>query len=279
MTAGFVRLFGGVSIIAAAVSIFSATAKAAPIAVLPPAEYFNVANLTIPNSPTFGDGGNGATSASITESVAPGSPWHWNIGTSNNYSIPSVSASAEVGASVKGEANSALTYFVQFSGAAGDIQVNVQASGGASAAGENILNGYGHNEASAVLEIKPYNSGFGGPRVVFDAVTSNSRNFSGPGLHTFSIDQAYTFTANTIYQVMMNVDGAAWDAQTSTAYVDPFFSAPAEYSVLTSFGIGNAAAPVSATPIPAALPLFTSALGGLGLLGWRRKNKAAAHAA
>ena len=34
-----------------------------------------------------------------------------------------------------------------------------------------------------------------------------------------------------------------------------------------------------ATPLPAALPLFASGLGGLGLLGWRRKRKAAARAA
>ena len=33
--------------------------------------------------------------------------------------------------------------------------------------------------------------------------------------------------------------------------------------------------PVSAFPLPAALPLFATALGGLGLLGWRRKRKAA----
>ena len=35
----------------------------------------------------------------------------------------------------------------------------------------------------------------------------------------------------------------------------------------------------SATPLPATLPLFASGLGGLGLLGWRRKRKAAALAA
>jgi hypothetical protein len=29
------------------------------------------------------------------------------------------------------------------------------------------------------------------------------------------------------------------------------------------------------TPIPAALPLFATGLVGLGLLGWRRKKKAA----
>ena len=35
----------------------------------------------------------------------------------------------------------------------------------------------------------------------------------------------------------------------------------------------------SATPLPAALPLFATGLGALGLLGWRRKRKAAALAA
>jgi hypothetical protein len=36
---------------------------------------------------------------------------------------------------------------------------------------------------------------------------------------------------------------------------------------------------VSQTPLPAALPLFATGLGALGLLGWRRKRKAAALAA
>jgi PEP-CTERM motif len=38
-------------------------------------------------------------------------------------------------------------------------------------------------------------------------------------------------------------------------------------------------ADVAATPLPSALPLFASGLGALGLLGWRRKRKAAALAA
>src|SRR5262245_3234122 len=33
---------------------------------------------------------------------------------------------------------------------------------------------------------------------------------------------------------------------------------------------------VSAVPLPAALPLFATGLGALGLLGWRRKRKASA---
>ena len=32
----------------------------------------------------------------------------------------------------------------------------------------------------------------------------------------------------------------------------------------------------SETPLPAALPLFATGIGGLGLLGWRRKRKAQA---
>lgn len=35
----------------------------------------------------------------------------------------------------------------------------------------------------------------------------------------------------------------------------------------------------TATPLPTALPLFATGLGGLGLLGWRRKKKAATLAA
>ena len=34
--------------------------------------------------------------------------------------------------------------------------------------------------------------------------------------------------------------------------------------------------PVGAVPLPAALPLFATGLGALGLLGWRRKRKLSA---
>ena len=44
----------------------------------------------------------------------------------------------------------------------------------------------------------------------------------------------------------------------------------------TSIGFELDGVPVSATPLPATLPLFASGLGALGLLGWRRKRKAQA---
>jgi len=42
---------------------------------------------------------------------------------------------------------------------------------------------------------------------------------------------------------------------------------------------GRWSGPIPETPLPAALPLFATGLGGLGLLGWHRKRKAAALAA
>jgi hypothetical protein len=48
----------------------------------------------------------------------------------------------------------------------------------------------------------------------------------------------------------------------------------------TGIGVpaGNivATAEITTTPLPAALPLFATGIGGLGLLGWRRKRKARA---
>jgi hypothetical protein len=46
-----------------------------------------------------------------------------------------------------------------------------------------------------------------------------------------------------------------------------------------SFGTWNTSSGMSATPLPAALPLFVTGLGALGLLGWRRKRKNAASTA
>jgi hypothetical protein len=45
-------------------------------------------------------------------------------------------------------------------------------------------------------------------------------------------------------------------------------SDPAHYFISDNSGSVHVA--VSATPIPATLPLFVSALGGLGFVGWRK---------
>jgi PEP-CTERM motif len=43
-----------------------------------------------------------------------------------------------------------------------------------------------------------------------------------------------------------------------------------------TYTLDNLVFSAGATPLPGALPLFASGLGALGLLGWRRKRKAAA---
>jgi hypothetical protein len=47
-------------------------------------------------------------------------------------------------------------------------------------------------------------------------------------------------------------------------------------SFVTSTDISLTGTGIAATPLPAALPLFATGLGALGLLGWRRKRKNAA---
>lgn len=56
----------------------------------------------------------------------------------------------------------------------------------------------------------------------------------------------------------------------SSVVTPPFIQTPLYFELE-----GN----LDATPLPGALPLFVSGLGGLGLLGWRRKRKAAARVA
>lgn len=62
---------------------------------------------------------------------------------------------------------------------------------------------------------------------------------------------------------------------TENVWLDPYFqivdpTIASQYELIFSPGIGN----FQSTPLPAALPLFASGLGAMGLLGWRRKRKA-----
>jgi len=56
--------------------------------------------------------------------------------------------------------------------------------------------------------------------------------------------------------------------------IDPITPDAADLSLVFSPNVANALPP-SATPLPAALPLFAGGLGAIGLLGWRRKRKTA----
>jgi hypothetical protein len=112
----------------------------------------------------------------------------------------------------------------------------------------DVLSGPGH-AGPAHLIIGPPGAG---------GVYSNANgSIAGNGPHNPFLNQTATFTIN---------DAAITAATTVTA---------ATFSFGTTAGI-NVPGEI---PVPAALPLFATGLGALGLLGWRRKRKASATAA
>ena len=68
----------------------------------------------------------------------------------------------------------------------------------------------------------------------------------------------------------------SWNTDVSPAFAD--FSHTFQYSLtdFTSDSGFDYSPTAAATPRPAALPLFATGLGALGVLGWRRKRKTAA---
>ena len=105
----------------------------------------------------------------------------------------------------------------------------------------------------------------------------------------FSGTLKYELSPNVLYSVQIAVtaitsdnEGFAGGSTLQSAeasldphiYLDPNFNIPGltlELSQDLDNVVGSAA-----TPLPAALPLFATGLGALGLLGWRRKRKAQA---
>ena len=104
---------------------------------------------------------------------------------------------------------------------------------------------------------------------------TSTDSFSLPGI---------SLAAGTYYLVLQNAVSASssyWDVTNGG-------SSATQYNTLTTLDNGSIAsesfqilgdANTTITPLPAALPLFATGLGALGLLGWRRKRKAAALAA
>lgn len=149
--------------------------------------------------------------------------------------------------------------------------------------------------ASAQISIAPMLNGFSQPAIFADALQVKYSfdhgsdpmgiNFSssavtvnlGPtstaqGILLF--DAELSLETNTLYRVdlVTNLTGGIGLPYSESAFADPFISLPDGYDLFLSAGINN----IPETPLPAALPLFATGLGALGLLGWRRKRKALA---
>ena len=84
-------------------------------------------------------------------------------------------------------------------------------------------------------------------------------------LGTSAVDSLVSYAGGGI----CDVDDPCGPDQMGLHWASAYFSTPSNF-------ISVQAGELTATPLPAALPLFVTGLGALGLLGWRRKRKAAA---
>ncbi len=103
--------------------------------------------------------------------------------------------------------------------------------------------------------------------------------FDLDGLNTFTVNAAGLLTG---VHFAISITTSQVSLFNLSLYIDTTIPADSVFSLYndgTDTGISTDLAtftPVSTTPLPAALPLFATGLGGLRLLGWRRKRKNAA---
>ena len=97
--------------------------------------------------------------------------------------------------------------------------------------------------------------------------------FTSGTQHAVSNSEAYTFATNVAYFMIKMASGEAFFRNETGGMIYLSFLANGTENALryiTTFGDGT----LSQTPLPAALPLFSSALALLGFIGWRRRKVA-----
>jgi hypothetical protein len=109
---------------------------------------------------------------------------------------------------------------------------------------------------------------FGASHTFTNAITNSAPNSGG---WVLVADDRSGFLA-----LVLGYNGSSWNSPPSVS-INPAFS----YFIAGGLPVpdyfsGKLTADVSATPLPAALPLFVGGLSALGLLGWRRKRKTVA---
>ena len=124
------------------------------------------------------------------------------------------------------------------------------------------------------------------PNINGGVATSGTGSFpfySGSGITATSTDLIFDFSQDAYFGFFTATsDWWCFDSSGSGCFVTGEILGTSSFTVAQSVsrtGQFVFASVPSATPLPAALPLFATGLGALGLLGWRRKRKAAAIAA
>ena len=118
-----------------------------------------------------------------------------------------------------------------------------------------------------------------------EVTLSGSPSYFAPNpitfLYTFSAfnfgNQAFGFAyagTDDDFSYLIVLDFGGLGGASSPLYGGAFYNGQGNNNAFARSASGGVE--VSATPLPAALPLFATGLGAMGLLGWRRKRKNAA---
>ena len=200
----------------------------------------------------------GGGSTQLFQSVT--SPDGAAVATASASSAPSVTVTGEVSDPLSGHASGTgnLTYYMEVEPfpSTGDpfTAIPVHILGGFS-----VSSAASGNSASVLVQTTD------------GASVAYTHTFSGTGPYSDNI----ILTADVVYEVDLSASvyttfGSASSSIDPMFTIDPTFAGANDFQILFSDGISNDA---SATPLPAALPLFATGLGAMGLFGRRRKRR------
>jgi len=125
------------------------------------------------------------------------------------------------------------------------------------------------------------NASLAGWNTVLGGLNANGCNGKG-NFVCFNTNPAYALSNNIVFDIYFT--GGTPDFNSPTLKVDFWIRDPQRkatgdlLSQELNVPVNPPQPPEFVTPLPAALPLFATGLGALGLLGWRRKRKAQAAA-
>jgi hypothetical protein len=162
----------------------------------------------------------------------------------------------------------ANTYYFTYTDLLGDT-----ASGTLTTGSLDPANSYGYN-----------NQSYPNPGYDITGITGTWDGQTITGLLGFAVCCSSPADDNILYTSGLSLDLAGLGFATATLdvniYWQPVATPPSYWALSAPSGtpvdyanLGAGTFTVTPTPLPAALPLFATGLGALGLLGWRRKRK------
>jgi hypothetical protein len=225
--------------------------------------------------------------ASLADTSPGGVTDTFNSGTATSVKLPNSDTTNQTGVATASVGVGGTTGFATVSASGGGT---VNASAGAELNYDLSVTG---PNASALVPVGVFaliSTSAGGGGTASASINVNGIFENGSNGTGFNGEMQLHLMPGT-YLVVLQANAAGFgDGSSGSATADPHFFIdtsfdtsfdPTGYSVSVDSEVGNGFPPgfgPTVTPPPATLPLFATGIGGLGLLGWRRKQNAA-HAA